>query len=120
MENTDNTNEMDLALEQAKQAYDNKLFALAVKWLTKAAEAGHTKAQYHLGLCYYYGYLGLKMNNEEAIKWFREAAHAGLTDAKRKLGHILPYNDPEAYQMLKECGDTEEAERLLDIHQRMI
>ena len=45
----------------------------ALQWLCKAAEAGHSAAQYYLGLAYESGD-GIIQDKEEAIKWLRKAA----------------------------------------------
>ena len=87
----------------------------------EAAEAGNdTAAQYFLGYCYYYGSNEMEKNEEESLKWLRKAAEGGYTKAQRMLGHILPHNDYEAYHWLSECGDTQEADELMRIHQMML
>jgi TPR repeat protein len=89
-------------------------------WLHKTAEAGNKRAQYRLGLCHYYGKFGIEKDQSQAIAWFKEAAKAGHRKAIKLLMDILPYNDPDLYYLNKEYGDPAEAERLLDIHERMI
>ena len=59
----------------------------AVKWFSKLAEQGNSKAQYHLGLCYLLGY-GVDKNVEEAVKWLEKAAKDELTDAQEELDDI--------------------------------
>ena len=115
MDNENQSQEVNNAFKKGIQAFKERLYYIAIDWLLKAAEAGHTEAQYYLGMCYYY-----KSNKDEAIKWLRMAAKAGHTQAQRELGHILPYNDYEAYQWLKACGDTQEADHLMELHQMML
>ena len=50
--------------------------AEAARWYRKAAEQGHTSAQYNLGLIYAYGE-GMSENDAEAVKWLRKAAEGG-------------------------------------------
>ena len=91
-----------------------------IRLLQKAANAGNKRAQYRLGLCYYYGRWGVEKDQSQGIAWLKEAAKAGLRKARKKLMDVLPYNDPDLYHLQKEYGDSDEADRLLDIHQRMI
>ena len=51
----------------------------------KAAEQGHTNAQFRLGHCYEYG-IGVAKNNEEAVSWYRKAAEQGNAFAQHYLG----------------------------------
>ena len=89
-----------------------------MKKMHEAAETGNdTAAQYFLGYCYYYGSNEMEKDKEESLKWLRKAAEGGYTEAQRMLGHILPYNDPEACHWLLKCGDTQDADELARIHQ---
>ena len=63
--------------------------AEATKWLRKAAEQGHRKAQVHLGMMYRLGYSGIPKNYAEAAKWLRKAAEQG--DAKGQYNLALLY-----------------------------
>lgn len=113
--NSQSTQEKNLAYQDDGYVQERKM-----KWLHKAAKAGNKRAQYQLGLCYYYGRFGIEKDQSYAIVWLKEAAKAGLRKAIKKLMEILPYNDPDLYYFHKEHGDSTEAERLLDIHERMI
>ena len=88
--------------------------------LQKAANVGNKRAQYRLGLCYYYGRWGIEKDESLGIAWLKEAAKAGQRKAIKLLMEILPYNDPYLYELHKKYGDPAEAERLLDIHERML
>ena len=59
--------------------------AEAVKWWRKAADQGHTHAQFCLGVCYYDGE-GVQQNYAEAVKWLRKAADQGYASAQYYLG----------------------------------
>ena len=58
----------------------------AVKWFTKAAEQENAKAEYNLGVCYYYGYGVQYKDRGEAAKWYTKAAEQGLPMAQCNLG----------------------------------
>ena len=45
----------------------------AFQWYRKAAELGHTEAQYFIGHCYSEG-ISVKKDIAEAMKWYRKAA----------------------------------------------
>ena len=47
----------------------------------KAAEQGHSEAQFELGRLYY-----LADRNEEAVKWYRKAAEQGHAEAQYQMG----------------------------------
>lgn len=47
-----------------------------IEALRKAAESGDVKAQYKLGLAYYFGQDGVK-DVDEAFKWFKKAKENG-------------------------------------------
>ncbi len=124
MDNTE-TQEVNSAFQKGKQAYSKKLFVEAVKWLSDAAEAGHAKAQYYLGLCFFHGGFGIKQDDEKALKWIRKAAEAGCYEAQDMLGDMynhgwgVPYDAYEAYQWYVKSGNTAEADELLRVHQMM-
>jgi len=56
-----------------------------VKWFRKAAEQGHTKAQFNLGAMYGNGQ-GVPRDDEAAVKWYRRAAEQGNDRAQYSLG----------------------------------
>ena len=58
----------------------------AVYWYQKAAEQGHTSAQYNLAHCYEEG-RGVPRNPERAFLYYRLAAESGDTYAQRKLSY---------------------------------
>ena len=59
-------------------------YAQAAKWFRRAAERGHAKAQYNLGVMYGTG-RGVPQNNAEAVRWYRLAAEQGQAEAQLKL-----------------------------------
>ena len=73
----------------------------AVKWYRKAAEQGHVKAQFNLGVMYANGQVVIDIppvlswmysrqvvtpDYKEAVKWYRKAAEQGHGDASNVLG----------------------------------
>ena len=57
----------------------------AVYWYEKAAEQGHTRAQWLLGACYSQG-VGVKANQEKAEFWLQKSAQAGDVEGQYSLG----------------------------------
>ena len=60
-------------------------FTKAAELLRKAAERGHGKAQYELGVMYVHG-RGVAQNYAEAAKWYTKAAEQGEAKAQFNLG----------------------------------
>jgi TPR repeat protein len=58
--------------------------AEAMRWFRKAAEQGHSDAQYNLGNSYCNGE-GVAEDKVEAVRWFRRAAEQGDADSIRRL-----------------------------------
>jgi TPR repeat protein len=59
----------------------------AAAWFRKAAEQGHTRAQYNLAILYHIG-IGVRRSDAQAKKWFRKAAEQGHGDAKISLVYM--------------------------------
>jgi TPR repeat protein len=59
----------------------------AFRWFKKSADAGHSSAQYNMGLCYEFGRCVTK-NIPEAKRWYQKAADNGDTMAKEKLRNL--------------------------------
>lgn len=53
----------------------------ALKWFKKAAQQAHGMSQYHLGLMYDKGHIGVPRNNVDAYIWYGFAAEQGVEDA---------------------------------------
>jgi len=81
-------------LESAKQAYQQKDYATALKELTPLAEQGNVEAQLFLGRMYMLGE-GVLKDPEQAVKWFKASASQGNADAQFFLGsmYLLPRRD---------------------------
>jgi len=59
--------------------------ALAASCYRKAAERGHSEAQFKLGEMYFLG-RGVENDNVQAFRWYREAAKQGSPHAQFNLG----------------------------------
>ena len=57
----------------------------AFSWYRKAAENGHAKAQWHLGVRYFSG-CGVKKDMSQAENWFRKSAEQGDAGGQSGLG----------------------------------
>jgi hypothetical protein len=57
----------------------------AVYWYEKAAEQGHTKAQWLLGACYSQG-LGVVQDSDKAEYWLLKSAQSGDIEGQYSLG----------------------------------
>ena len=79
----------------------------AAKWYREAAEQGHAKAQYNLGLC-----LDSENNKTEAAKWYMKAAEQGYQLAQYVLGRMygkgrgVTQNQSEAIKWYKKAADN--------------
>lgn len=78
-------------------------YVKAVKWYLRAAEQGHTPAQFNLGVCYGNGF-GVTRNYVEAAKWYYKAAEQGHTEAQFCVGYCYEYGTgvTQDYQIAKE------------------
>lgn len=77
----------------------------AVKLLKKAADLGHIKSQYKLGLCYEFGNLGLNVDAEKSLFYFGKAAAKGHGESMFELaGWYLTGSDGGAKE--EEDNDT--------------
>ena len=88
--------------------------ASAVYWYRKSAELGYAKAQYNLGMCYYYGQ-GVSKDISKALKWWRRAAEQGLVDAQYNLAtHISYYGDGDDVDNFTDIPDEYDDSLSLD------
>lgn len=75
----------DKLYEEGKALYDAKDYAKAVLKLKPAAEKGHKKAQYRLGLCYDKG-RGVAEDDTQAFYWYSKSAAQEYAKAQYQLG----------------------------------
>ena len=75
----------DKLYKEGKELYDAKKYSEAVPKLKAAAEKGHKKAQYRLGLCYDKG-KGVKEDDALAFQWYSKSAAQGYAKGQYQLG----------------------------------
>ncbi len=75
----------DKLYEQGKALYDAKKYTQAVPKLQAAAEKGHKKAQYRLGVCYDKG-RGVTEDDVKGFYWYNKAAAQGSAKAQYQVG----------------------------------
>lgn len=85
-------------------------YALAVKWLRKAADAGNPKAQSLLGVCYENGF-GVEKNLVAAIVFYSKAVDQGIALVYNNLGCIYGdkfgsfYNEKVAFKFFQKAAE---------------
>jgi hypothetical protein len=67
-------------------AYQRGDFAGAAKEWLALAKAGHTKAQYNIGILYDQG-KGVVLDRAEAVRWWRKSAESGFRMAQHNLAN---------------------------------
>jgi len=75
----------DKLYEEGKALYDAKDYTKAVAKLKPAAEKGHKKAQYRLGLCYDKG-RGVAEDDKQAFYWYSKSAAQDYAKAQYQVG----------------------------------
>ncbi len=89
--------------DEAAAAYQRGDYATALREWRPLAEQGDARAQYNLGVMYYYGE-GLPQDYAEAVRWYRKAAAQGHTSAQYYLGQMyetsqgVPQNYAQAHK----------------------
>ncbi len=71
--------------EDGEVAYDRGDYAAAAQLWREAAEQGHAKAQYNLGVLYTQG-LGIQQDYSATMQWYYKAAEQGHAKAQYNLG----------------------------------
>ena len=62
----------------------------AARWIRKAADQGHSDAQFNLGIMYLEGE-GVDQDFKEAMRWIRKSADKGDADAQMKVAEMYRY-----------------------------
>lgn len=101
--------------------------ARAAQLFTRAAESGHTEAQYLLGLMLYEGHVPSRNHPEgvtsfskqrEAARWFGKAAEKGHAGAQARLGiyYLMSgSNVPGSSRSTSQTNEREEARKWLTL-----
>ncbi len=87
LETFSDTSILDKLFGEGMAAFQSGDHENAVLLWQSAAEQGHVKAQYNLGVAYARG-VGTIASMNQAVKWWRHAALQGSTDAQYNLGLI--------------------------------
>ena len=82
---TTTQSDVSTLLVMGNQFYNEKNYAKAFEYYTKAANQGNAQAQCNLGFCYDKGQ-GVAQSYTEAVKWYRKAADQGFARAQYNLG----------------------------------
>lgn len=93
------THHADEVFEQGAEQLTHDIPA-AMQYFTQAAEQGHAKAQYNLGLSYLYGIGGIEENGETAIEWLKKSAETGFRPAYVVLGWLYQTGEVNGKQVV--------------------
>ena len=108
--------DLDALVREAKRLFRSKGDGMteenirAFKLFFRAAEAGHSEAQFHVGWCYHDGD-GVQQDYVEAVKWYLKAAEQGYADAQVNLGHCyekgegVPQDCAESAKWYRKAAD---------------
>lgn len=89
--------------------------AVGVRYVVRAAEAGHPEAQYQVGHIYEHGCMQFVRREDRAVTWYARAAEAGHTGAAERLARAFDQGelglpvDPERslhWRLPEEAGTT--------------
>lgn len=81
----------------------------AARWLGRAAQANHPRAQYMLGILHAHGW-GVPRNGALAVEWFTRSARNSYAPACFHLGWMyakgdgVPRNDDQAIRLLEQAA----------------
>ena len=71
---------------EGRKAVNNKDYAKAFEWFTKAADKGNTAAMIYWGNIYTYGWCGVVEDRAKAREWYFKALDKGNVKALYKIG----------------------------------
>ena len=95
---------------KGEEYYKNKDYSNALPYIRKAAEAGHSNAQFRLG-CMYDIAQGVTKDYAEAARWYRKAADQGHATAQNNLGSLyrrglgVPQDYSEALKLFQKSAN---------------
>ena len=76
-------NDAEGLYQKGLQAYKKNDYSTAMTLFRKAAESGHTEAQYQLGYMYSLNMGNIPHNYQESIKWLKKAVEKNNTAANK-------------------------------------
>ncbi|KAF9147283.1 hypothetical protein BG015_011100 [Linnemannia schmuckeri] len=88
----------------------------AIDWYCKAAEQGHPRAQYNVGLLHEQGYGDVPQDHAKAYEWFLKSAVQGYVDAQAKVsqaytkGTGVPKDNIKAMEWAVKAAENGHAE----------
>ena len=97
---------------QGMQFYQQKEYFKAYSLLEKAAQRGHVKAQYTLGIMHRYGQ-GCKLDEDEALRWLEIAGEKDQLEAQKACASMYTVEKRDTkkalywYEKAAEQGDAE-------------
>ncbi len=100
---------------KGKALCDQGDYLKGIEFLEQAAEQGHAKAQFNLGVCYDLG-TGVPENATTAVTWYRKAAEQGHAEAQFNLGFCydlgtgVPENATTAVTWYRKAAEQGHAE----------
>ena len=84
-------NDAEGLYQKGLQAYKKNDYSTAMTLFRKAAESGHTEAQYQLGYMYSLNMGNIPHNYQESIKWLKKAVEKNNTAAMCQLAFMYSY-----------------------------
>lgn len=106
--------------KEGKTLYDAKKYEQAFPKLKAAAEKGHKKAQYRVGLCYDKG-RGVAEDDAMAVKWYQKSAAQDYAKAQYELakcyvkGEGVAKDEVKAKSWLKKAvKDKKNGQEIID------
>jgi TPR repeat protein len=102
------------ALRKAREAYDRRDYAEAMRWLRQAADQGNATAQVKIGQFYSHGW-GAAQDYSDAMRWYRMAADQGDAFAQNNVGWLyengwgVAQDYSEAMRWYREAADRGDA-----------
>ena len=97
---------------QGKSLYDAKNYKQAFPKLKAAAEKGHKKAQYRVGLCYDKG-RGVAEDDAQAVAWYQKSAAQDYAKAQYQLGKCykngegIAKDEKKAVELFKQAAEQD-------------
>ena len=105
---------------QGKDLYDAQNYKEAFPKLKAAAEKGHKKAQYRVGLCYDKG-RGVAENDAQAVAWYQKSAAQGYAKAQYQLGKCykngegIAKDEKKAFDLFMKAARQENADGMYQL-----
>jgi len=105
-------------LDQRKEIEERQRQEQEAEWaIRKAAEQGHSEAQFNLGVMYANG-RGVSKSGYQAVEWYRKAAEQGLSEAQFNLGVMyaigrgVPKDDLQAASWHRKAAENGHAQAI--------